>query len=566
MKKYALLVGIDDYKSEDINDLGGCKNDVENMQKHTKDFDTLPLTNEDATRKAIIDNFRTHLGKATKGDLALFYFSGHGSREVSPSEFEPYQQDKRHETIVCHDSDTSIDNKQVYDIADKEMKLLINELAIKGAEVVVIYDCCHSGSGTRDFEFSGIREVIRNKATSKERAKEDYLKGTFDILATKPKHLFMAACGLKEKAIEKSFNDEKKGDRLQGVFTNALLAGLAEEANISYTNLSHFCKHYIQVISPDVTQTPKLEVTGPFDAEASFLTTDQYPIRAAAKIIQSDVKEQWRLALGAAHGLLLDKNKRPQFRVYKDKELTNQVCIATASEIRLAESILGELKTGTIDDSMPSLDKDEIYYVIPSYLPLNKLAIYVSGISNKKDLTDKIESSKLEEVNYALNFFVEDSSSLYEVAVEEDGYWLLYKETQTPIIPIKIKQQILIGENETIEGLPILIELLLRIAQWERLKKLSIEKSSIFAREQKRVDLFFSTDIQEEDKNLADRLHKISFQLEIANNSNTSLYCYPYYLSRKYSACLCKNIDAIPSNGSPKIIDETTNNPFHTCS
>ena len=109
---YALLVGIDRYP-EPIPRLYGCVNDIKRMQEYLQGRHddsafrldlAAPLLDQQATRQAVIDEFQNHLGKAMKGDVALFYYSGHGSQERAPKEFWHLEPDKLDETIVCWDS------------------------------------------------------------------------------------------------------------------------------------------------------------------------------------------------------------------------------------------------------------------------------------------------------------------------------------------------------------------------------------------------------------------------------------------------------------------------------
>ncbi len=92
---YALLVGIDKYPASEPS-LGGCVNDIKEFESYLMDrvgkaqgvgLSVHTLLNEQATRQAVIDRFRNHLGKAAKGDVAIFYFSGRGSLEQTPPEF-----------------------------------------------------------------------------------------------------------------------------------------------------------------------------------------------------------------------------------------------------------------------------------------------------------------------------------------------------------------------------------------------------------------------------------------------------------------------------------------------
>ena len=154
---YALLVGIDTYPAP-INPLRGCANDIGRVEAMLRErlapaydephsFRPLVLTDAQATRQAIVDGFRQHLSQAGPQDVALFYYSGHGSQAPSPPEFWHLEPDRLDETLVCWDSRLPEPNH--WDLADKELAQLISEVAAGGAHVVVVLDCCHSGSGTR---------------------------------------------------------------------------------------------------------------------------------------------------------------------------------------------------------------------------------------------------------------------------------------------------------------------------------------------------------------------------------------------------------------------------------
>ena len=153
---YALLIAIDDYPSP-IPKLRGCVNDIEAFASYLSErvagdkgvaIKLKTLKNDEATRQAVVDAFSHHLGKAKKGDVALFYYSGHGSQEQAPEEFWKLEPDHLDETLVLFDSR----NKGSWDLADKEIAKLIGDVAAKGPHVAVILDCCHSGSGTREIE------------------------------------------------------------------------------------------------------------------------------------------------------------------------------------------------------------------------------------------------------------------------------------------------------------------------------------------------------------------------------------------------------------------------------
>ena len=154
---YALLVGINDY-GPDIESLDGCVNDVDLLHEYLDRRVGAPalavevLKNDDATRANIIDRFRSHLGQARSGDVALFQFCGHGARWASNAAFRESFPDGKDEGLVCSDSR----RPDGYDLADKELAVLIAEVAGNEAHVAVLFDCCHSGSGTREVKaFAG---------------------------------------------------------------------------------------------------------------------------------------------------------------------------------------------------------------------------------------------------------------------------------------------------------------------------------------------------------------------------------------------------------------------------
>ncbi|MEO8380663.1 MAG: caspase family protein, partial [Acidobacteriota bacterium] len=158
----ALLIGINDYSASKLStgasgtpppdrdwvDLRGAINDVAAMKEmlvllHGFDRkDILTLTDQAATRAAILQSLETHLVmSAAKDDILFFYFAGHGSQVKNTLSSEP---DKLDETLVPADSRLG-----VRDIRDKELRLIFNRILDRGAHLTVLLDSCHSGSGAR---------------------------------------------------------------------------------------------------------------------------------------------------------------------------------------------------------------------------------------------------------------------------------------------------------------------------------------------------------------------------------------------------------------------------------
>lgn len=150
---YALLVAIDNYPA-DIPTLGGCVNDADAMEAVLQKrfggdgLHLLRLSNEEATRERIIQAFRQHLGQGEKGDVALFFFAGHGSQVPTGGLFKEIEPDGLNESIVCYDSRVL----GAFDLVDKDIATLIREVTKKGIHLTMVMDSCHSGSVTRGID------------------------------------------------------------------------------------------------------------------------------------------------------------------------------------------------------------------------------------------------------------------------------------------------------------------------------------------------------------------------------------------------------------------------------
>ncbi len=159
---FALVVGINHYRSNVVSDLGGCANDAraiygfltQRLGVPTENIRLLTSTGAEPdeklpSRQNIIDGWRWLIEQARTGDQLFFHYSGHGSQAIS---VDPNEPDGYDETLVPSDSRTVDDRgKPVYDILDKELAALIAAAEARGARVTVVLDCCHAGSGTRAF-------------------------------------------------------------------------------------------------------------------------------------------------------------------------------------------------------------------------------------------------------------------------------------------------------------------------------------------------------------------------------------------------------------------------------
>jgi hypothetical protein len=306
---YALLVGIDKY-ADPVPALNGCVNDVLAADVVLRQravgatYQPLILKDDQATRQNIIDGFRQHLAQARSDDVALFYYSGHGSQEDAPPEFWPFEPDKLDETLVCYDSRSP----GSFDLADKELGALIAEVAANGTHVVIILDCCHSGTATRAALQPDVR-IRRAPTDHRPRPLSSFLvqpsalppstrstkKQTVDwVDLPDGKHVVLSACRADETAKEYRIEGN-----VRGAFSYFLQDALVKAGpSVTYRDL--FKRVYTLVRNNVAEQTPQVEASGG-DIEQPFLggavgARNQY-------LTLSHDSDGWTIDAGAVHGI-----------------------------------------------------------------------------------------------------------------------------------------------------------------------------------------------------------------------------------------------------------------------
>ena len=148
----ALLVGINRYPDPG-NELKGCVNDVRQMADTLKrrfgfpaDGNLRTLTDGRATTKAILDGLAWLADGASPGDSLVFHYSGHGSQV--PDRNGDETTDHLDEILCPYDLDWD------HPLTDDDLAAACAHIP-QGALLTVILDCCHSGTGLRDFALSG---------------------------------------------------------------------------------------------------------------------------------------------------------------------------------------------------------------------------------------------------------------------------------------------------------------------------------------------------------------------------------------------------------------------------
>ena len=304
---HALLVGINEYVA--VTPLQGCVADivaVETLLRSRVAPDTLNLLalhDAAATRAAIVDGFRTHLKQAGAGDIALFYYCGHGSQENCPPEWMSLEPSGKNQTIVSVDARVN----DVFDIADKELSALIHDVASSGAQVVTMFDSCHSGGVTRDIGDESDPHAGTSRMTDASKARARTLDDYLDIarvlydparIATDgppdPSHLAIAACQADQLA--KEF---PKQPPRRGAFTQAFEEAVTS-LGPSATYIDLVTAIRTKVRGRATEQLPNLSVSGAANAATVFMAGH---VGRRDLTVDADETGAWWLSSGTITGI-----------------------------------------------------------------------------------------------------------------------------------------------------------------------------------------------------------------------------------------------------------------------
>lgn len=457
---YALLIGIDTYHPASvptIPPLKGCINDIKAVEAYlrerTKGGDwkliepiNVPwiVTNENATRQAIINSFEQHLCNANSDDVVFFYYSGHGAQEKAIEEFWHLEPDRLNETLVCYDSRTE-DNR---DLADKELAYLISQVARKNPHVVIILDCCHSGSGTRDL--SPEITVRRAPVDSRERPLSSYIfaqdkialdelftssrnleKKTTGVVLPKGRHVMLSAC--RDFELAKEYQGENGQQR--GAFSYFLLETLQRtNGSLSYRdlarNINALVSGKVQDQSPQVEATDSQELNQPFLGGAITERPFYFTLAYSSK------DKSWAIDGGALHGIPKSSGDilLAIFPVGSTSEQLRQTGEAL-SQARVTQVLPQRSKVEIISDSQ-ILSENESYWAVVTSLPIEPLKVYFQGEQTGLELAHQALLKAGANENSSLYVRRVDTSAEadYKLLARNGQYWLTQPQDERPLV------------------------------------------------------------------------------------------------------------------------------------
>ncbi len=486
---YALLVGIDKYAPESgVSSLEGCVNDIEAIEKYleittqkkistdngnkkTWELVTQKLTNDKATRQAVIDGFEQHLTQADSEDVVFFYYAGHGSYERVPEEFHSLERDGNIETLVCHDSRAS----GVPDLADKELSYLIEKVAQNNPHILIVLDSCHSGTATRD------PEVLERQTNSNGKARDlkdfifdgEWINRRLSKDYQPPKHVAIAACRNFQTAKEhRAANGERRG-----AFSYYLTEALTRtNGSLSYANL-------VQDINALITgkvkdQSPQIEAYSDDLIQTFLKGAAGERINYFTFNYDEQTHRAWVINGGILHGIPPTSEGETFLAIFpqgstqeKLQNIDNAICKAKLTQV------FAEVSLVEIIESTSVLSEEQPLWAVVTQVPLPNLKVSFQGETNGVELARR----ELAKVNSGQpSLFVQATESLtdadYYLEAVEGQFWIKQTVDKKPLVaPVP---EVRDTQGYTQQRANKIIKRLEHIARWKNILELRTPPTS----------------------------------------------------------------------------------------
>lgn len=570
MKKtlYLLAVGINEFLAEGVSNLNGCENDAkaiyEYLEKSSKNtefgFDGKILLSKEATKENIVKHFQEHLGRGGEGDVAVFYFSGHGASEEADEVFHPFSPRKLLSTMVCHDSRTD----DVADLADKELRYLINKTLLGQGRrsapphCVIIMDSCHSGSGSRDIK---LKPRLTGEAACREWSqfifadeisRDDVAKATSlrDVFPEAP-HVQLASCEDKQLAYEIDGS---------GIFTHMLLDMLERSSGkITYTDLINRARLQLKGKYP---QKPAIYTTDAGLATEYFLggASENEGITGSVAYNAAPSEMKWKISLGSVHGLS-DSVSEPT-RIELLNPIGEKIGMATVDQCSTSYSNI------LIDvEDLGKIKKKETYTGRAIGVHRPYICIYFTGEQEGVDILNEFyskEEKKKNLENRNIKIVDNELSANYVIRGVDGQYFLTLPFDTRPLA----RQLFYKGKSTMLNIDKVYLQ---TITQWEYLSHVYNDKTRL--RPKPPVEITIYKVIDENDTNKDVLLQTDdgavyinngdSIRLSVKNNTrNKSLYFILFYLGMDFEVYKVSEDDARLEQGESYWLYEREAIPF----
>ncbi len=379
---YTLLIGIDDYKGQNLNQCVADIRKVEsyihsiNQEKYKLHTPEL-LLDKNATKRKIVARIESIIDALNDDDVFLIYYSGHGTQETSNDRFLD-EHNGRIQCLVCHPED---DIKNAL-LADKELRYLFSKLEAK-AHIVSIFDCCHSGEITRgEFDKASARQKKRMSVHFPPRPAENFIftkEVVLDQFKTKRFNEIFQDKNIITLSASAS-HESSWEDREGGVFTRNLLKILKQKnGTLNYNDIAKLTRLSIRSTTRE-KQTPTIDVSGNqhFNQMTSWLNLNGRRFFDGLGSIAYNKNKGWLYNKGLLHGI----------------QKTDKIEITATSGKRIKLPIgIVKLDHSEVDvdqNRMDDLDKEKSYTVIDSPILL-KPKIFINDLDDNSEVEENLK-------------------------------------------------------------------------------------------------------------------------------------------------------------------------------
>lgn len=465
-----LLIAIDDYPIAEHR-LHGCNNDISEFLEFLEawvdetscQLDLKTIRDSAATYKNVTTTFLAHFKDLKDGDIALVYYSGHGSQVAAPAVFwdDSPNPNRQHESSVLYDSRLPGGK----DLLDKELAWMIWKVSKdKKVHFTVILDSCHSGSGTR------LKNVLVRK--TKERGSPrplqsylgvaDYVKEGDKVHVRNAPHLLFSACQKFETAKESDI----KGVA-HGFFSYSLLEALSSSnGRLSYEELA--IRTQSKVYGLSYQQYPQLEPVNGFSTQRTFLG-EALLEKMPWSLAYFDSKFGWGISTGTLYGIPpVSENTATKWRIYP---------MDTPAEIlKDATKAIGEVTAKTVFSKktkiapIAGMHSPFQYQAVLSAIATPRLKVHLSSESDVA-IFNKIKQTANDTPSLVIEWVAEQQEADYIVFGKEQQIFVTKLPTLIPVFrPLEGYDDDMVIQ---------LFKNLNTIAKWHQVQRLSHPYSQI---------------------------------------------------------------------------------------
>jgi len=264
VRKDALVVGVGEYKNN-VETLFGVEKDVKKITSLLNHFNVNKITTLEDSR-ATLRNVKKefykyiHSRKNARGNIFIFYYSGHGVQVVDENGDE---SDKKDEATALYDFEIDC-NKHITKgvLLDDELSILLAQIKSKK---ILIFDKCHSGSSHRAYN-PFVKSINGDYKLSSKFSKSININKKRGKLKD---FIIFSATQDNQKA-----EDSPEGGLFTKLFTNGILnkeADTNRDKKITLLELKHFCKSSISFLVKRINKKYKVKLKG--NADPLFISS-----------------------------------------------------------------------------------------------------------------------------------------------------------------------------------------------------------------------------------------------------------------------------------------------------